>query len=480
MGIIPRFDIFFNNIDNTNVRTQQNSILKALNWKRLYAVEIQHTWRNEYYGEETSVDTLGNKTIYFDYSFPGRHKLLSYVTERKGCYKEYSDYQYGGGMAFNVFKVPDYPNDYTPKDYRFLYNIDFTLPEPVYGSEDHWGYWNGSTFSFSNTVSSVITKKSSSLPHAKAETLKEIIYPTGGKSVFEYELNSYSRVVSPTFTSLNTESGVGGGLRVSKIITYKSGGEIDKIKRYYYTKTLPNNKNSYSESSGILKNKPVYDSYFATKDQTVMYELGLFGDKPLNAGTAWLGLRQSGGFIAQPTNDDSPVIGYSSIFEESLDAGENRLGYIHYQYSNYDEDIWGNSHLDERFLFATASGDTYADQFSSKSQERGRLMAKDYYDADGKKINSIRYKYQKIYGMANEYLLTVHQQTVFFCSDALLTQFGIFSSAFKTYTYSYLPSECIETTYGMTTGAVEKITSFVYNRHKLQIEKITHGSNDEE
>lgn len=441
---IPRFDIFLNNIDNTNIKTRQNSIQAALHWKRLNKIEIMYA-NGDY----------GNKAISFYYKMSEYHKLLSYISEAKTTSTTIGD-----------------NTDYTPKNYYFEYNLEQRLPAPVYGSEDHWGFWNGATFSFTNTVETLIAYKYGSLTHAKAETLKEITYPTGGKTQFEYELNSYSKVVAPTFTSLKAENGMGGGLRVSKITTYKSEGQIDRIKKYYYVKDL-----NTLQSSGILKSKPVYESIFCTDNQLRAWSI--FGKKPLNPGEAWLGLRQAGGFIAQSTNNDSPIIGYSSVFEKSMDVSGNSLGYVHYQYSNYDEDIWGNSHLDEQFLFATASGESYAAQFSSKSQERGKLMSEDYYNSNGEKVKSIRYKYEKINGMSKEYLITIHQQLIFFCSDIFATQFGVFSSAFKTYTYSYLPSECIETIYSMNSGEVEKKTEFVYNQHKLLTQKTIYGNNND-
>lgn len=461
-----QFDIFFDNVSSSNLNTMRNNILNAMNWKRLYAIEIQHNRE----------DTLGNKTIYFSYAHPGNYKLLSSITERKGNYKEYSKYvQSGSGVYSKMYLWPPYPTDYVPKDYKFGYDQSKKIPEAVYGSEDQWGYWNGFSFSFTDTAESAITKKGSSVFFAKAETLISITYPTGGRSTFEYEENMYSKAVAPTLISINEEWGRGGGLRIAKITTYASGGQIDNVKKYHYVLDFSGvGSDEPRYSSGILKGKAVYTSLFNTTEHLRVYDLW---GKPLNGDIAWLGLRQAGGFIAQPTNDATPVVGYSSVFEETQDADGTCQGYVRYRYFNYDTDIWGENHQDERFLFATAEGESYADQFSSKSQERGKLMAEEYYDANRKMLKSICNKYQKVYGNASEYFKTIYQQTIFLCSeDPMATSYGIFSSAFKTFTYSYLPSECIETTYDIAGGSVVKRYGFIYNQNKQLVEKTIYGS----
>lgn len=468
--LASQFDIFFDKISSSNINTMRNNILNAMNWKRMYAINIQHN------GE----DTLGNKTFYFSYTHPGNYKLLSGVTERKGNYKEYSQYvQSGSGVYSKVYLWPPYPTDYVPKDYKFGYDQSKKIPEAVYGSEDQWGYWNGFSFSFTDTAESAITKKGSSVLFAKAETLISITYPTGGRTAFEYEENMYSKVVTPTLTSIDEEWGRGGGLRIAQITTYASGGQVDNVKKYHYVSDFSGiGSDLYRYSSGILKGKAVYTSLFNTDEQIIVHN---GWGKSLNEGTAWLGLRQAGGFIAQPTNDATPAVGYSSVFEETQDADGKCQGYVRYRYSNYDTDIWGENHRDERFLFATAEGESYADQFSSKSQERGKLMAEEYYDANRRILKSICNKYQKVYGGESEYLKTIYQQTIFLCSeDPLAVSYGIFSSAFKTFTYSYLPSECIETTYDTVGRTVVKRFGFMYNQNKQLIEKTIYDSREDE
>lgn len=465
---IARFDIFFNNVSSNVLNTYRKNLSKAMIWKRLYAIEISHNRE----------DTIGNRTYYFDYSgglVPGSHAPLSLISERKGNYREYSEWVHGGGMAFQVYRFPDYPADYTPKEYHFEYNFSDRLPEPMYAVEDHWGYWNGGRMKFSETAENLITRKSPNSGFAKAETLKTIVYPTGGKSEFSYEQNTYSKKVAPTFISIENKTGYGGGLRVAEIKVYDSDGRLEKTKRYHYTKNIPSDSSTpLEQSSGILKSEPVYETWFTTNDQPKLF---VASGRPLNDGPAWMGLRNSGGYMAQPTNDNSPCVGYSSVFEETKDASGKVQGYVHSQFSNYDSDIWGDTHLDESFLFATASGKSYADQFSSRSQERGKIMQEEFYDSNRNKLKTVRYKYKKVLAGKNEYLPAVHQQTIVFCNNHLGTFYAVFSSAFKTFTYSYLLAETIETDYDGIGKSVEKKTEYFYNRHKLLAEKVVYNSN---
>lgn len=465
---VPRFDVFFKNVSSSILDTYRKNISDAMIWQRLHGIEIHHNRE----------DSIGNRAFYFDYSVgsrDGNHSLLTCISERKGSYREHFKWVYGGGRAFKTYKFPDYPSDYTPKEYHFEYNFTERLPEPMYGVEDHWGYWNEQRSRFSETAHDLIARKGSHPTYIKAETLKSITYPTGGKSEFNYEMHTYSQAVSSTLTSIKVKAGMDGGLRVAEIKTYGQDNQLERTKKYYYAKSFPKDGSiPFSEDSGILKSEPVYEIYFTTTDQP---KLVTPSGKAKNNGPAWMALRNSGGYTAQPTNDMTPTVGYSSVFEETLDASGKSQGYIHYQYSNYDKDIWGESHLDEPFLFATASGETYADQFSSKSQERGKLMSEEYYDSNKKRQKSVRYKYTKVLSGKTEYIPVIHQQDIIFCNNELGTFYAVFSSAFKTFTYSYLPAEAIETIYDETGKSVERKTEYAYNQHKLLAEKVICNSN---
>ncbi len=461
-----RYNIFFDITESSDLKQVRNDLEKELLGEKLYAIEINQGWKESDYYYAALNDTL-NKTIYFDYQ-DGSMKLLTHITERRERFHEYLSSIYGGGKAYLVRDMPDYPSDYTPKDYRFAYYDGKNIPLNFgLSTEDEWGYWNGGTNSFSDRASTIISRKSSNTNAARTGTLKEIVYPTGGKSVFEYGMNQYSKVINPDFISLDeSKSGTGGGLRVESITTYDRDGSFAGCKKYHYT-------DSYSpaggegKSSGILKSRAVYKTLFYLSNDKLDVSVDV-----LDANTPWIRFQQAGGFMAHPTNDDSPAVGYSSVYEEDVDASGNSLGYVRYRYSNYDKDIWGESHLDEPHEYATSQAkDNYANHFSSKAVERGKLMAEETYDASGKLLRSVKYKYQKISSGSAGHFPTVHQQVVYFSTHPAYFSYGLFSSLFKTYTYSYLPSECIETDYSHSKDTVEKKTTYAYNAHKLLKEK---------
>ena len=145
--------------------------------------------------------------------------------------------------------------------YSFKYNSERL---PVYPSfrdenghsiersffEDFWGYYNGPSY-LHRWSNSLLSTQFTNVPmagnrfpdenYAKAGILEEIKYPTGGKTVFEYESNR----ASPDFYNYGFDpaekpaDGKIGGLRVKKITTYPYEGAIPQVKQYEYICNLP-------------------------------------------------------------------------------------------------------------------------------------------------------------------------------------------------------------------------------------------------
>ncbi|MCL2311768.1 MAG: hypothetical protein FWC41_04665 [Firmicutes bacterium] len=404
------------------------------------------------------------KTYYFGYDNMNR-RLLSFITERKG---EYEEINYEGGGII----IPPLPFGQNPIDYKFEYNITSgqRMPKNSFANEDHWGYWNGGDISITATAEYINSyNRSPSFNHAKAETLKKIIYPTGGYTEFEYELNSWAKCVSANFTSLENDNRSGAGLRIKSITSYNDNNVFAFKKKYYYTK---NTSPSTSNSSGILKNRHEYNVYFEFNDS--FYKYFIIGNKK-NDVVASIEIIQTNPFVAHGTNNNSPVVGYSSVIEETVDNNSNSQGYIRYTFTNYDEDIWGNTHFDEKFDYSVVAGDVYFNQFSSKAQERGKTTSMVFYDASNNPKKSVKYKYKKDLE-TNNYLKTIHQELLFLCSHASALQFTRLSSVFKTYFYSYLLEKEIHETYDGN-NILQKETTYEYNPHKL-ISKTTETNSD--
>lgn len=136
----------------------------------------------------------------------------------------YFDYNVGG----NTFPMPDVTDARlrkrlklvsmskhaatvnTPKEHEYLFNYYETansdqLPAKNSYSRDHWGYSNGKgNISLIPTFNSVVnpssydeisgimgTERNPSAEHMRAYSLKEIVYPTKGKTTFYYGVNDY-------------------------------------------------------------------------------------------------------------------------------------------------------------------------------------------------------------------------------------------------------------------------------------------------
>ncbi|MCX6248503.1 MAG: hypothetical protein NTW10_12320 [Bacteroidetes bacterium] len=99
-------------------------------------------------------------------------------------------------------------------------------------------------------------KRESNGDYAKTFSIKEIQYPTGGYSKFDYESNSYSSTYSSTS---GYSSGTCGGIRIKSIIDSPDG--LSEIPRTFY----------YESGVGVLFGEPVYLQPVFSLDQ---YESG--------------------------------------------------------------------------------------------------------------------------------------------------------------------------------------------------------------
>lgn len=154
--------------------------------------------------------------------------------------------------------------------YTFNYN-SIQLPDRFSKSQDLWGFYNGSNAqgmlptlyvypNFSGTQKYRIYPKtgytgttyvlpgSDRLPNGsymKAGILEEIIYPTGGKLVLEYEPHQFV---------YDSETLIGGGIRIKRSTFVPEIGNpaINMVKNYYYTFS------SDQTSSGKIMVMPSY------------------------------------------------------------------------------------------------------------------------------------------------------------------------------------------------------------------------------
>lgn len=350
------------------------------------------------------------------------------------------------------------------QQYRFYYDKNQLMPwRYTQAATDSWGFYRGGEVSISSTPT--FSLKQPVLAAARAETLREIKYPTGGKSLFSYELNNYSQYVDNDHITLRADSGCGGGLRISEIANIDKDGDTVSHKRYYYSES----KNGVS--SGILRRKPHfcinYHTSFDLEKGHIIH--------PVKSYVLTLTQMSEGGFYEPVTSNSTPDVGYSCVIEETFDGNYNSLGYTKYHYSNYGDSFDGNTYPDELALFCVSSPDTIPySPFSSRSFLRGKLLSEQHYSPQGNLMSEKTYTYCLTVGQP---MLTAIQRPVYF--HIYDGTFGV-ATGWLTNTYtsrSFLQS--VEERQYPTSGsqAFTRTTQYQYNSRKQLSAETLIGSN---
>lgn len=390
-----------------------------------------------------------SKSYYFDYDILNRRKLSSIIEMGTiPALRRDTVLTPHGYFLITDFLIPGEANTLHNNVYHFGYYSNKLPQNYIVSKTDTWGYYRGEQISLTGVPDfSIVTPL---VTPTKAEVLKEITYPTGGKTLFEYELNNYSQRVDTMHTSLVTSWGEAGGLRVSEIANVDEKGHVSEIRKYYYSKNK--GPRLSSTSSGILRETPIFTLY------QVMEGAGFDGED------AVVVQKCSGGFFAPITNLNSPNVGYSWVIEETLDSLRHSLGYTRYHYSNYDTGADNNNHLDEAPLYGLTAN--YAlSPYTSKSFERGKLLSKEYFTSSGNKLKVESYRYSP----------TNHASMKI--ADQKIINFGTNGSNYVTacngwitevHTASYLPSTKIDSVFSQQGNAVQiSVHSYSYNSHKM-------------
>ncbi|WP_294243952.1 hypothetical protein [uncultured Chryseobacterium sp.] len=181
------------------------------------------------------------------------------------------------------------------QNYSFAYDESNILPPYRSRSTDFWGYYNGGNSGTAIPENMIpqdyqgqnygINRKADNGFFSKAASLKEIKYPSGGRTKFEYE----RAFVDNLYNGPNS-SGYIGGLRVLNIVNYSKDNEIASMKSYQYNNPVFNKIDSefysyiqryidhYSYEHPILDSGPescyvYYDRTFVTSEPIVGHDL---------------------------------------------------------------------------------------------------------------------------------------------------------------------------------------------------------------
>lgn len=214
-------------------------------------------------------------------------------------------------------------------NYSFTYNST-ALPSKASYAVDYWGFYNGIT-----TNSSLISNpthlgienmqcngndRRAYLQSTKAGVLEEIKYPTGGKTVFDYELHTF----------LNSEgvgNTTGSGLRIKEMIDY-TDNKVAKMTRYSYE-----NGKSIVPLKNYAKNIGYSHFHLNTSCNSSHHFYNYF-----------FNIISGHNFYTSSNLGSGNFIGYSKVTKENIDRFGNNNGSIITHYSN-NPDIFAHDVL---------------------------------------------------------------------------------------------------------------------------------------
>ena len=128
--------------------------------------------------------------------------------------------------------------------YEFEY-FDYGMPNST--ETDFWGYYNNrDNYAFSRDINilagladqsisckTLTNQKDAVEDYSKSYVLNKIIYPTGGYTEFDYELNQFTGQWSSSEGNQN-ETINGGGLRINSIVSKRDESSTGIVKTYEY------------------------------------------------------------------------------------------------------------------------------------------------------------------------------------------------------------------------------------------------------
>ena len=334
--------------------------------------------------------------------------------------------------------------------YRFKYNKFEELPgDYLTRCVDHWGYYNGKAYSnldyaTANTLESV---RNPNFEYTTIGVLKEIVYPTGGVTDFEYEPNTYGKKLSNDRQSISDAEGIGGGLRIKSIKSYDSKDKGKLLSQKDYSYNIPGT----SKSSGELFASPLYywkDWNLKCEEKNASYHM----------------TTSHASSIVPLANSTGVSLGYSYVTEKIMDV--NNSGQVHeqhiYRYSNLSDP----SVRDQRFTltFGYVGQFTPFEEWSELGFKKGLLLNEMIYNGDGKKVKGIGYKYRNDDYLKN-YVLT--SNLVYECYGNSAQYYHYLGGVYKLYYPKYDLVEEQDTIFSQN-SATKMVTSHVYDKSDIR------------
>ncbi|GAB3359903.1 hypothetical protein GCM10027566_25480 [Arachidicoccus ginsenosidivorans] len=265
----------------------------------------------------------------FEYSYINSSTVKDHVISNGAYYNDTGRFSY---LRMQLDQIKQNDSNW----YQFDYN-PVKLPHKNSCATDFWGFYNGALTNITLIPNPVRFPSKSSLGdshnnhgadvvNTQAGILISITYPTGGKTKFTYELNTFTNYFAPDIDSLNNVTTKGEGLRTKSIDFYASGSTSpSKRTTYNYFGGINNSPKSFfrDEQLSVLKTGEIVDGKYMlyTYDQTVINGSQFLSSNPMGSHAG---------------------VGYSEVIQYNLDNVGNNIGAVD-TYFNNSQDILVNA-----------------------------------------------------------------------------------------------------------------------------------------
>jgi hypothetical protein len=350
--------------------------------------------------------------------------------------------------------------------YQFTYYETDKIPYPLVNKIDYWGFWKGG-YSTSDSFLPDVSEDSNGdftygsavrepdTTYCRVALLKEIYYPTKGKSSYFYEPHSYSyrlerRSSSSFIPLLFSASGYAGGARIKRIIDDNADNNLN-VREFRY---VDNFLTGGSSSSGVLLDWPRYRSSFSIRQPGITADAIVVQNNSFN------------------TNyyPGENFIHYSEVTEISSTGN----GCVNYQFTNYKtnpDDAAYIKHQTWTKLYDPTNPNLAINstlKLSDRSFERGKPKSITYC-----KWNPISNTYSPVKNETTTYTQVAGDMGSYWVG---VTDLYKYAEAYKIYSYAYLPLS-IQTTVYNSNGQINTTSENTYNVYN-QISKNTMTTSD--
>ena len=289
------------------------------------------------------------------------------------------------------------------------------LPRKDSKANDYWGYYNGNYSnssnypeilkflgSFADTQFNAMLQTNdnhaSRGDYAKAASIREIIYPTKGKTTYDYELNEFTHVnqIIPNYDQVQNQIAKGWGIRISRI--FYNDGNDNKFSTKY----------QYSGGKAIRKFEVVKNMYGISHTYLMSRGAGNNGQSVWSEGyndwvIAYLNNQYSPNLF-----DNSNDIGYDIVTKIELDKDDNEKGAIISEYTNTSETNFGTN-----VTYSNLNISGILDK-----NKNGLLKKQTYMNKQGETIKVIENEYNYFYKLPIDYgFITLYNANYALCNN---------------------------------------------------------------